>query len=295
MLLAAACAAALVVTTLVLAPWAPTAPALADTPPILDYGLVGDTPFADAVGGPAVTTLLSLADAAASRPTVGQTGAVSYIRSDNWYFSATIDASGSSAGVRPTTVEVWTAADGSSVRRSAEAPMLRLEGRLATDDSSGTPEVERFPAGSEIRPTLAEMESAGEAGLRPLLLTTAGCASANSSDAACLLQTVALVHNQAVVSAAVDGWMWRMLAAEKGLVSLGDVVDRAGRPAVAITTSLEVDAPVRLVLLADPLTGTLLGTEQVAVDPNAGYVVNVPAVVGFTAYLAAGWTSSTPD
>lgn len=293
-LLVAACAAVLVTVTLVLAPWAPTAPALADNPPILDYGLVGDTPFGDATGGPAVTVLTNLADAAETRPTTGQTGDVAYIRTDNWFFTATVDASGTSAGVRPTSMEVWTAPDGSIVRRSTDAPLLQVGGRLAQDDSTGVPETDSFPAGSEFHPNDADLESVGETALRPLLLEVGGCASASKADAACLLRALSLVHGQSIVSGTVDGRMWRMLAAEKGVVSLGDVVDRAGRPAVAITTSLDVGAPVRLVLLADPSTGALLGTEEVAMDPNAGYVTDVPAVVGFTAYLAVGWTSSMP-
>ena len=104
-----------------------------------------------------------------------------------------------------------------------------------------------------------------------------------------------MVHDQQIVPPSIDSGLWRMLAAEKDLVTLGDVVDRAGRPAVAITTSLAVAAPVRWVLLIDPQTGSLLGTELIAMDPHAGYVVAVPAVVGFTAYLASGWAGSLPS
>jgi hypothetical protein len=294
-LLVAACVAVLAAGVVVASPWGPTTPAVAATPPILDFGLVGHTPFGEAKGIPAASALLRLADGASARTADARSGSVAYVRTDNWFFSATVAASGSSSAVRPSTVETWTAPDGASIRRERSGAPLLLEGALPPDTGIGAVVTASFPAGTEVRPLADDLARAGQPGLRAALLTAAGCSAPDRSDSTCLLQGAAMLHDQQVVPPAVDSGLWRMLAAERDLVTLGDVVDRAGRPAVAITTSLDAAAPVRCVLLVDPLTGTLLGTELIAMSSDSGYVVTVPAVVGFTAYMASGWATSLPS
>lgn len=280
---------------LVVSPWRPPDTASAETPPILSYGLVGSTPFGKADGQPAEATLQRLAEAARVRPDAPRPGDIAYVRTANWFFTASVNGTSRSTGIRPVSSETWTAPDGSGVRHDRTSPPLRLEGWLPTDSSAGEVVSTTLPPGTQAQPTAAQLAAAvGPSGVRTALLDGVGCVP-GSSDADCLLQDIPRVHDQQVVPGVVDSEMWQMLAAEKGIVTLGAVTDRAGRPAIAITTSLELVAPVRCVLLIDPADGSLLGYEQVAMDPKAGYVVAVPAVVGFTAYLASGWTTSLPS
>ncbi len=293
--MALAVVALAVAVLLVVSPWSTPEPASAATPPILSYGLVGATPFGKAEGKPAEATLLRLARVAAARPGAPQPGDIAYVRTDNWFFTASVDGKTRATGIRPVASETWTAPDGSGVRHDRASPPLRLEGWLPPDGPTGTVVSTTLPAGTQARPTAAQLAAAaGPGGVRTALIDGIGCAR-GSSDADCLLQDIPHVHNQQVVPGAVDSEMWQMLAAEKGVVTLGAVTDRAGRPAIAITTSLELVAPVRCVLLIDPSDGALLGFELVAMDPKAGYVLDVPAVVGFTAYLASGWATSLPS
>ncbi|HUX70020.1 MAG TPA: CU044_5270 family protein [Cellulomonadaceae bacterium] len=284
-----------VAVVLVVSPWSAPDTASAETPPILGYGLVGATPFGKAEGKPAEATLLQLARVAAARPAAPQPGDVAYVRTDNWFFTAVMDGKKRATGIRPVSSETWTAPDGSGVRHDRTSPPLRVEGWLPPGGPTGTVVSTTLPAGTQVQPTASQLAAAvGPSGVRTALLDGIGCVP-GSSDADCLLQDIPQVHNQQVVPGAVDSEMWQMLAAEKGVVTLGAVTDRAGRPAIAITTSLELVAPVRCVLLIDPSDGALLGFEQVAMDPKAGYVLDVPAVVGFTAYLASGWATSLPS
>ncbi len=284
-----------VAVVVVASPWSTPDTASAETPPILSYGLVGATPFGKAEGKPAEATLRRLARVAAARPAAPHPGDIAYVRTDNWFFTASMDGKTRAVGIRPVASETWTAPDGSGVRHDRTSPPLRLEGWLPPGDPTGTVESTTLPAGTQIQPTAAQLAAAaGPGGVRAALIDGIGCVP-GSSEADCLLQDIPQVHNQQVVPGVVDSEMWQMLAAEKGVVTLGAVTDRAGRPAIAITTSLELVAPVRCVLLIDPSDGALLGFEQVAMDPKAGYVLDVPAVVGFTAYLASGWATSLPS
>jgi len=287
--------AVVAVVVLVVAPWNPPDTASAETPPLLSYGLVGDTPFGKAEGQPAAATLVKLARAAEARPEAPRPGDVAYVRTDNWFFTASVDGTTRATGIRPVFSETWTAPDGSGVRHDRASPPLRLEGWLAPGSATGEVVSTTLPAGTQTRPTASQLAAAvGPSGVRAALIEGIGCVP-GSSEADCLLQDIPRVHNQQVVPGAVDSKMWQMLADEKGVVTLGAVTDRAGRPAIAITSALELVAPVRCVLLIDPSDGALLGYEQIAMDPKAGYVLDVPAVVGFTAYLASGWATSLPS
>jgi hypothetical protein len=76
-----------------------------------------------------------------------------------------------------------------------------------------------------------------------------------------------------------------MLRAERGFRLLGAVEDRVGRVGVGISL-IAADAPeFRHVLIADPKTGRLLGTEEILIAPVDGIDLEAPAIMSFTAIL----------
>jgi hypothetical protein len=81
--------------------------------------------------------------------------------------------------------------------------------------------------------------------------------------------------------------IWRMLAQEEGLRSLGHVKDRTGSQAVAISFIWTGAPEYRLVLLADPDTGQFVGHERILIKPNADSPVKPPAIEQFLAIVTS--------
>lgn len=285
-------AAALVAVAVLVDPWAPS-PAQAQTPPLLAYDLVVDTELVEASGDEATPYLGSLADAARARVEPPRTGDVQYVHVARWDFAGTVDETGTRGSVVPSTVDTWVRPDGSvrSVERSGEA--LDVGGRLPADGvRAGAPEEQEFGPGASDAPELGELVALTPEELRERLLDGTVCEDREPTPdarAVCLLEGAANVRAHAVVDGAVDAAIWAALAGDERLVTLGKVLDRAGRRTLAITVAPDVVAPVRPILLADPADGSLVGVERVLVDGSAGYGVEVPAVVGFDAYLTRAW------
>jgi hypothetical protein len=83
----------------------------------------------------------------------------------------------------------------------------------------------------------------------------------------------------------------RVLADTSGLVYRGLVLDRKGRPGIAVSVDSD-GGNLREVAVFDEATGQLLSYEQVTLLKEPGPGVRPPAVIAFVLYLAAGYTDS---
>ncbi|ACQ80862.1 hypothetical protein Bcav_2617 [Beutenbergia cavernae DSM 12333] len=189
--------------------------------------------------------------------------------------------------------QVLTEADGAVTVRQERGEALTEDGRgidasrawIAPDAAT-----DELPAGT-IDPTLLQGLPSEPAALRARMAEALGCDDpALESPAACLAQSVEYLHTFTVVPADVEAGMWQVLAAEPGVVSLGGVEDRAGRAGIGIA----VAAPGRggdttmTVLVGDPETGTLLGSEHLVVEPDEA---SAPRVVEFVTFLSRAWVA----
>jgi hypothetical protein len=293
--LGAMAACVLVAIGIVVNPAAPAA--VATMPPPLRYDLVANGDISSAVGDAAAPVLTRLATVAARRVEAPRTGDQQYVRSERWTFVSVQGGDESGAAVVPSAVLTWVAADGSLRRSTRSGQPLLLNGTFAVPpdgqsaDGTRGDGIEQFGSGSSGAPGVAALASVGPDALRSTLLERAGCLAPDQPAAPCLLDAVARIHDDAVVAGPVDAAVWSVLAADPTIVTLGRVTDRAGRDAVALTTAVDVKAPVRTILLIDPGTAALVGVEQVLLSEDAGYGVAAPAVIGFVAFLEEAWVA----
>jgi hypothetical protein len=293
--LGAMAACVLVAIGIVVNPAAPAA--VATMPPPLRYDLVADGDISSAVGDAAAPVLTRLATVAAGRVEAPRSGDLQYVRSERWTFVSVQGGDESGAAVVPSAVLTWAASDGSLRRSTRSGEPLLLNGTFAVSpdgqsaDGTRGDGIEQFGPGSSGAPGVAALASIGPDALRSTLLERAGCVTPNQPTAPCLLDAVARIHDDAVVAGKVDAAVWSVLAADPTIVTLGRVTDRAGRNAVALTTAVDVKAPVRTILLIDPGTAALVGVEQVLLSEDAGYGVAAPAVIGFVAFLEEAWVA----
>ena len=70
------------------------------------------------------------------------------------------------------------------------------------------------------------------------------------------------------------------------------MIDRAGRPGVAITLDSSYSGLLtRYTWIFDPRTGALLGNEEMLIDPGKLHVRS-RSIIAYTTFLTSGWSSS---
>lgn len=276
-LVAAAAAAAAV--AVVAQGLGPTTPALA-APPHLTYSLA--EPQDAALAPSARAALADLAETAGETPAAGD-GEVMLVSSFGWHEWRSAE----STAIAPTSLKSWIAPDGSGLTEQRNGPFLRADGTIDPD-----PAWERQEASGD---TFAPGEGASASypgtlplepdALRDALLEPWGTAPSPdpSSRAALLIDEVSSLATSYVLDEDTAAALWDMLAQEEALVTLGEARDRIGRSVVAIAAPpLDLGAgPSVTVVLADPSTGRLVGTEIVTLASEA-FDVTEPTVTGFT-------------
>lgn len=271
---AAAAAIALIVTVTRIGP------AAMASPPSLRYTLAAPEQTASAPA--AEDVLLELAQVAGITPVPGQ-GAVQYLASYNW--TSPIDGDAERATIRPISQRWWIGADGSMVAEQHLGAELTPDGALDPDPPLQAPDYSRdvSPAGS--MPDVPGELPADAAELAEALLAEMSdeCRSGPEAVSACLLEQVAWLYTTFLIPPDLASDIWQMLAAQSGVRTLGAAIDRLGRDVEAIA------APPResglgmgvLILLIDPETGRMVGTETVTLDTD--YLeIDGPTVTGFT-------------
>ena len=293
-LLLAGLVSAIVGTALVVVPWTGTRPAVADTPPLLNFSLVKDRQF-PATGRDARRVLNSLAEhARGQRAPVALP--VQNIELEGWWASSSLGHKDTAAqtAVVPVRSSIYLLPTGDRRTIERRGTPLDKHGRVTrrpnhekpTSDTTTTLDPSRGPNFPQTLPADARK-------LRQLLAPSQSC---GSNRGACLLKEVSELHNNYVVDPELRARLWIMLMKEPTVTTLGKGIDRLGRQVVALTSpSLTPDD--QFIILAAPETGDYLGSETILIKSNTAFDIKPPAVIEFTALVSSRRVAPTtvPD
>lgn len=290
---AAAAAALLLVGALTLSllgvPGGGSSTAYAATPPAL-------MPL-DVPATPAQPVLLSLAAAAEAQPSQ-PAGRYNHLKTNSWYLHTAVSNGQGRSEVIPWIAESWIAQDGSGVTIEARGEPLPA---AAPGDDGDRPANQALPADSgevtryqpgerHLFPT--ESLPRDPAALRDTLVTD----NSGLPDHAQLFVALTDRLVQQWVEPELVAAFYRALAEEPAMRSFGVVTDRAGRDGVAVGFDSDHSGlPTRYLLIVDPDTGTPLGYEQILTTDAGKLNVQVPAVIGYTSFLAGGPVQTTDE
>lgn len=292
-LIASSVAAAGVLVTGILQPWG-SAPVQAMIPAILDYEFASADAISVAPGKSPTIALEQLADAASAMPTQSARIRTQHVVTDSWYADLEATTAGAAEAENsvlvPQISETWLAPDGSLRTVERRDDPLPADGRGLPanggwDDQPATAD-ETQPAGS-LDPDLVSTLPTNPDGLRDRLLEIEGCVETKlgTERSLCLYNRIIAIHQTYVTSPQLTAAMWEMLRDERGIRLLGEVKDRAGRAGIGISLIAAKRPEFRQVLIADPKTGRLLGSEEILIAPVEGISLKVPAIMSFTAIL----------
>ena len=290
--LLAGTAAAVVASVLVaLQPWS-TPVAQASTPPILDYEFAEAARIADAPGVDPADTLEELAIAAERARSGTRPSAVQHVVSEGWSIDKDFDPDPDST-ITATRTENWVRPDGSFRTRAHLSEPLNADGRGVPRDGRLDRGTEFFdeanePAGSRDAQFFADMPGTVD-GVRDALLDDIECLDRERGQERswCLTDQLRNLPRTYVIPPDVMAAIWRMLAEEEGIRSLGTVRDRTGREAVALSFIWDGAPEYRAVLLADPKTGQVVGSERILIKPSSSSPVKPPAIEEFSAIVTS--------
>jgi len=233
------------------------------------------------------------ADRADHAEAITGTGEVQYVASYGWLLSdsSTSDIVDSTQGaVYPTTTSQWLMPDGSLDIDQQRAAALNLDGTVhptATADLAVSGDT--APAGT-YDPTLAKTLPRDPTAIAAALTTALSLTGCDTMRAQCLVTAIVTLSTTYVVPPDLTATLWRALALERDVRSLGATTDRFGTPvqAVALTT---LDPDTIEVLLISTATGHLTGTETVTLRSDTLHL-NTPTVTAFTAIRQTGWVQA---
>jgi hypothetical protein len=274
-----------------LQPWS-TPVAQASTPPILDYEFAEAARVADAPGVDPADTLEQLALAAERARSGTSASAVLHVVIEGWSIDTDFDPDPDST-ITPTRTENWLHPDGSFRTRAHLGEPLTADGRGVPrggrlDRGTTFSEEETEPAGSRDADFFADMPTTVD-GVRDALLDDIECLDRERGQERswCLTDQIVNLSQTYVIPSDVMAGIWRMLAQEEGIRSLGTVKDRTGREAVALSFIWDGAPEYRAILLADPATGQFVGYERLLVKPSSSSPVKPPAIEEFFAIVAS--------
>ncbi|WP_407566943.1 CU044_5270 family protein [Polymorphospora sp. A560] len=262
-------------------------PAYAATPVVLAYG-------PSATAEPAGTRLRHLADVAAlqaapSRPA----STVEYLESANWFLNSATSGQRVTSAVVPEQWRSWrTDDDGGRRVVKSLPPTFRSDADRRTWEQQGErinqSETRRDFAAGELRPGWRGEVPADVDALRSWL-TAGGSAREEPVQ---YLEDVAELAGVRLLNPAQRAAVLRLLADLPGITASGTVTDRAGRngEAFSITSSFH-GLPAQYTIIIDPLSGALLGYEEVLTTTAGKLNVTIPAVTSYRTYLVAEYAA----
>lgn len=286
---------AVAMAALVFLPGAGPQPAVAQTPPMLSFSLANASDIQSA-GQPARDTLIELAQRATHLSSPKHLP-VQRVVAEAWWTSTdpAEGTKGPQTVLIPRHLEVYQFDDGS--RRSIErrGAALDAQGRLADQPGSWNavaPKTdETFP--NDLGANYPQSLAATVSGLRQQLAPKSAC---GGTAGGCMLSAVADLFAGYVVDPSTTARIWRLLATEPTIQTLGSTTDRLGRRADAFVADA-LDPSQRILILIDPKTGRYLGAETVLVRPSPDLGFDPPAVTQFTAIVDSARiaVSEVPD
>jgi hypothetical protein len=249
--------------------WGPGKPTYAATPAALDY----HQPLPPS--GSAV--LIRLADVAAQRSAVVPVphGAYAYVRRQTWQLAPRRPGHSDRAPVIPAVIESWRRYLGGAGRAVTVVrnPRSGVVTTRTTSPSGGA-----LPALSTSPVALVHR------------LETAAPPGSGPATGFFGLATMAAVEP---IPPASEAAILRLLAHSPGVLNAGAVIDRAGRPGVAV--SIDSNGPgqlVRSTLVFAPSTGALLEADETLIGDPQRSDLRQGAVLAYTTFLAAGRVDS---
>lgn len=275
-----------------------TPPAAAGAPRALRYSVASPVELAAAPS--ATTSLLAVARAADAVPATSHTGTVQYVADYGWLLAVDVTATATTTTIFPTMTQRWTSPDGSVRVDQSRTGALNLDGTVSGDASISAENQSSDAVGAGI----ADAALAGQLPLETDALRTnlldryesLPCEESDAWTTQCLLTAIQEIYSQYVVPPALSASLWRVLADEPGVKDLGTTDDRLGRRAHAIAVQAPDDPlmTVVTVLLIDPGTGALLGSETVTVHDGPPGVTEA-TVTAFTSLTTSAWVDAVGD
>jgi hypothetical protein len=291
--LGAAAASIAVVLGVTFIPWHQNK-AIAIVPQVLDYELANVDNIATAPGVDAQAVLMDLSEKAKRQPAIPVSGPTQYVMTDSWF--AEVEENTVMA-VRPVQVESWQRDDGSFHMRERFGVPMSPDGRRITNQGVGdvrTNEVtdDVIPA-EDGDPQFVATLGTDPRDVRTALLDLVDCPSRDPGSVRtfCLFREVEALNSSYVIPPKTAAALWRVLADESGLRSLGKVKDRAGRTGVGISFIRDDQPEFRNVLIVSSKTGKLLGSERILIKNLPDLQAEAPMVLSFSAYLEARYTT----
>ena len=275
---------AIVGTALVVFPWAGTRPAVADTPPLLNFSLVKDRQF-PAVGRDARRVLNSLASRARGQRAPAALP-IQNIELEGWWASSSLGHKDTAAqtAVVPvhSSIYVLPAGDRRTIERRGTP--LDKHGRVTARPNHEKPTSDTTTSLDPSRgPNFPQTLPADMSKLRQLLAPSQSC---GSNRGGCLLKEASELHNNYAIDPDLRARLWTMLAKEPTVTTLGKGTDRLGRQVVALT-SPSLTPGEQFIVLADPETGAYLGSETILIKSTTAFDIKPPAVIEFTALVSS--------
>lgn len=195
--------------------------------------------------------------------------------------------------------EVWIAADGSGrlIQIYGEPEFLtELDQKLW--EAAGRRPIARsvdhvFGPGGFVAADLATLPTEPEELARYLTDEAAG--SPKPIEAALFDRIRGLLSESDLVPG-LQVALYRVAATINGIELLADVFDRAGRPGVAVGLTYTYSGiERRSVLIFDPSTGELLGTESIILSYSPEIRAPLPVTIGYVTYGASEIVDHIPD
>lgn len=255
----------------------PVDPAYAATPPPAEFSAIGTDPQV-------------LLDDLAARAQDGPAGAARPATSwEEWSLSTTVDGVETTSVVLPQEVSRTVATDGAATLRAvAGTPYFPSEEHQRAWRSEGAP----LEAGDDLGtltvpadqalfpdppPTTAEEMTAYLSRAHPL----------EEGGTSQLFVAVSDLAREWTLDGPQRAALLEVLAAAPDVEVVGEGVDRAGRPGIALATGSDrTGLPTRYLLVLDPASGAVLASEQqLTTDPGA-LDVPVPSTTAYTLFGA---------
>jgi hypothetical protein len=197
-----------------------------------------------------------------------------YVKRETWRLARQVAGQSVSPRVTPSLTESWLKPDG-----SGRVLATTSTGRGSRTDDETIQAVTALPRLSTDEAVLARRLARGDLG--------------SDVPAGQLVAITDLADGQPI-SPPTQAAILRLLARTAGLVNSGTVIDRDGRPGVAVSLdSAYTGVMIGYTLIFDEQTGNLLEAEQTLIgNPSKNLDVQTGAILAYTTFLASGYVAN---